>query len=59
MTVPEKVDLVISELFGYMMYNERTLESYIHARKWLKPGGKYFARVNDESIVVLILNKNT
>ena len=39
--LPEKVDLLISELFGYMMYNERTLESYLHAKKWLKPGGKF------------------
>ena len=40
-TVPEKVDVLISELFGYMMFNERTLESYLHAKKWLKPGGKF------------------
>lgn len=25
---------------GYMLYNERMLETYLHAKKWLKPGGK-------------------
>ena len=24
---------------GYMLYNERMLESYLHAKKWLKPDG--------------------
>lgn len=24
---------------GYMLYNERMLETYLHAKKWLKPGG--------------------
>lgn len=23
-----------------MLYNERMLETYLHAKKWLKPGGK-------------------
>ena len=27
---------------GYMLFNERMLESYIHARKWLKPGGRIY-----------------
>ena len=40
--VPEEVDTIISEPMGYMLYNERMLETYIHARKWLKPGGKMF-----------------
>ena len=34
------VDVIISEPMGYLLYNERMLETYIHARKWLKPGGE-------------------
>jgi len=26
---------------GYMLFNERMLESFIHARKWLRPGGTH------------------
>lgn len=37
--LPEKVDVIISEPMGYMLYNERMLETYLHAKKWLKPGG--------------------
>jgi histone-arginine methyltransferase CARM1 len=37
--VPEKVDIIISEPMGYMLFNERMLETYLHAKKWLKPGG--------------------
>lgn len=32
-TLPEQVDVIISEPMGYMLYNERMLESYIHAKK--------------------------
>ena len=42
-TLPEKVDLLVSEPFGYMLYNERMLETYLHAKKWLKPGGEFTA----------------
>ena len=35
------VDVIISEPMGYMLYNERMLESYLHAKKWLKPDGMY------------------
>ena len=35
------VDVIISEPMGYMLYNERMLESYLHAKKWLKPDGKH------------------
>ncbi|XP_019863119.1 PREDICTED: histone-arginine methyltransferase CARMER-like, partial [Amphimedon queenslandica] len=35
--LPETVDVVVSEPMGYMLFNERMLESYVHARKWLKP----------------------
>jgi len=38
--LPEKVDVIISEPMGYMLYNERMLETYLHAKKWLKPGGE-------------------
>lgn len=34
--LPEKVDVIISEPMGYMLFNERMLESYLHAKKWLK-----------------------
>ncbi|XP_032243149.2 histone-arginine methyltransferase CARMER [Nematostella vectensis] len=45
--VPEQVDMIISEPMGYMLYNERMLESYVHAKKWLKPGGKMFPTQGD------------
>lgn len=38
--LPEKVDVIISEPMGYMLFNERMLESFLHAKKWLKPDGK-------------------
>lgn len=28
--------MLISEPMGYMLYNERMLESYLHAKKWLR-----------------------
>jgi len=37
--IPEKVDVIISEPMGYMLFNERMLETFLHAKKWLKPGG--------------------
>lgn len=40
--LPEKVDVIISEPMGYMLYNERMLETYLHAKKWLKPGGNLY-----------------
>lgn len=43
----EKVDVIISEPMGYMLYNERMLETYLHAKKWLKPGGKMFPSRGD------------
>ena len=42
MEIPEQIDMIISEPMGYMLYNERMIESYLHAKKWLKPGGKMF-----------------
>ncbi|VDN59509.1 unnamed protein product [Dracunculus medinensis] len=44
-TLPEQIDIIISEPMGYMLVNERMLESYIHARKFLKPGGRMFPTV--------------
>ncbi len=41
--VPEEVDIIISEPMGYMLFNERMLETFLHAKKWLKPGGKFIA----------------
>ncbi len=38
--VPEQVDVIISEPMGYMLFNERMLETFLHAKKWLKPGGE-------------------
>ena len=56
---------------GYMLYNERMLETYIYARKWLKKGGKmfpstgtlYLAPFSDESlfqvrVVKICIEKN-
>lgn len=45
--LPQLVDVIISEPMGYMLYNERMLETYLHARKWLKPGGKMFPTSGD------------
>ncbi|CAD5210496.1 unnamed protein product [Bursaphelenchus okinawaensis] len=40
--VPEGVDIIISEPMGYMLVNERMLESFVYARKFLKPNGRMF-----------------
>lgn len=45
--LPQKVDVIISEPMGYMLYNERMLETYLHARKWLKAGGKMYPTEGD------------
>lgn len=45
--LPEKVDVIISEPMGYMLYNERMLESYLNAKKWLVPGGKMYPSRGD------------
>ncbi|KAG9337396.1 hypothetical protein JZ751_028817 [Albula glossodonta] len=39
-SLPEQVDIIISEPMGYMLFNERMLESYLHAKKFLKPNGR-------------------
>lgn len=45
--LPESVDIIISEPMGYMLYNERMLETYLHAKKWLKPDGNMFPTRGD------------
>jgi len=45
--IPEKVDILISEPMGYMLFNERMLETYLHAKKWLKPGGNMYPTKGD------------
>jgi type I protein arginine methyltransferase len=63
--LPEKVDIIISEPMGYMLYNERMLETYLHAKKWLKPNGKMFpgrgdlhvAPFTDEALYIEQYNK--
>uniref|UniRef100_A0A8C6U8I2 Histone-arginine methyltransferase CARM1 n=1 Tax=Neogobius melanostomus TaxID=47308 RepID=A0A8C6U8I2_9GOBI len=42
-----QVDIIISEPMGYMLFNERMLESYLHAKKFLKPNGKMFPTIGD------------
>lgn len=44
---PEQVDIIISEPIGYMLLNDRKLESYIYARKWLQPSGLMFPTYSD------------
>ncbi|XP_056591711.1 histone-arginine methyltransferase CARM1 isoform X4 [Triplophysa dalaica] len=44
---PEDVDIIISEPIGYMLLNERMLESYLHAKTWLKPKGMMFPTNSD------------
>lgn len=45
--LPEMVNIIISEPMGYMLFNERMLETYLHAKKWLQPGGKMFPTLGD------------
>ncbi|ESO10254.1 hypothetical protein HELRODRAFT_72919 [Helobdella robusta] len=46
-SLPEEVDVIISEPMGYMLFNERMLETFLHAKKWLKPNGKMFPTQGD------------
>lgn len=63
--LPQKVDIIISEPMGYMLYNERMLETFLHAKKWLKPSGKMFpsradlhvAPFRDDTLYMEQLNK--
>ncbi|XP_039258312.1 histone-arginine methyltransferase CARM1-like [Styela clava] len=46
--LPEKVDVIVSEPMGYMLFNERMLETYLHAKKFLKqPNGMMFPTIGD------------
>ncbi|KYN27723.1 Histone-arginine methyltransferase CARMER [Trachymyrmex cornetzi] len=63
--LPEHVDCIVSEPMGYMLYNERMLETYLHAKKWLSPGGRMFpsrgdlhiAPFSDENLYMEQFNK--
>ncbi|KAK2718669.1 hypothetical protein QYM36_005863 [Artemia franciscana] len=63
--IPEPIDLIISEPMGYMLFNERMLETFLHAKKWLKSDGKMFptrgdlhvAPFTDESLYMEQFNK--
>lgn len=46
-SLPETVDIIISEPMGYMLFNERMLETYLHAKKWLAPNGNMFPTRGD------------
>jgi histone-arginine methyltransferase CARM1 len=47
-TLPEKVDMIISEPLGFLLVHERMLESYVTARdRFLKPRGKMFPTTGD------------
>uniref|UniRef100_A0A8C6Y429 type I protein arginine methyltransferase n=1 Tax=Naja naja TaxID=35670 RepID=A0A8C6Y429_NAJNA len=46
-TLPECVDVIVSEPMGYMLFNERMLESYLHSKKWLKSNGMMFPTFSD------------
>ena len=46
-SLPEHVDMIISEPMGDMLYDERMLENYLHANKWLRPHGKMFPTTGD------------
>lgn len=42
-TLPEQVDVIVSEWMGYMLLRESMLDSVIYARdRWLKPGGALY-----------------
>lgn len=51
-TLPEQVDVIISEPMGYMLFNERMLESYLHAKKFLKNNGKSPTKLFHSRVVV-------
>eukprot|EP00040_Diaphanoeca_grandis_P044253 m.11796 g.11796 ORF g.11796 m.11796 type:complete len:510 (-) comp8982_c0_seq1:331-1860(-) len=65
--LPEKVDLMISEPMGMALLNERMLDSYVCARKWLKPLGKMFPTkamlytcpFNDEMLFQELCNRSS
>ncbi|XP_008583726.1 PREDICTED: histone-arginine methyltransferase CARM1-like [Galeopterus variegatus] len=46
-SLPEAVDVIISEPMGYMLFSERMLESYLHSKQWLKSNGMMFLTFGD------------
>ncbi|XP_076027709.1 histone-arginine methyltransferase CARM1-like [Genypterus blacodes] len=44
---PDMVDIIVSEPMGYMLLNEKVMESFLYARKWLKPNGLMFPSFGD------------
>ncbi|XP_051283246.1 histone-arginine methyltransferase CARM1 [Dicentrarchus labrax] len=44
---PDMVDVIVSEPMGYMLLSDRLMESFLHARKWLKPNGLMFPSYGD------------
>ena len=57
--LPELVDVVVSEPMGYMLFNERMLETFLHAKKWLKPDGTRHMSIQLTSTSHWILNVNS
>ncbi|KAJ3584612.1 hypothetical protein NHX12_015107 [Muraenolepis orangiensis] len=45
--LPHMVDVIVSEPIGYMLLHERKLDSFLYARKWLKPNGLMFPSSGD------------
>lgn len=39
-TCPDMVDVIVSEPMGYMLLSGKLMDSFLRARKWLKPQGK-------------------
>ena len=53
---------VCSEPMGYMLFAERMLETFLHAKKWLKPGGVLYycacIKLNESQLFVVSYRKN-
>lgn len=50
----ERVDVLVSEPLGTLLFNERMIESYLFARdNFLKPGGKGFRSTAVLSVLFL------
>uniref|UniRef100_A0A670ZX00 Uncharacterized protein n=1 Tax=Pseudonaja textilis TaxID=8673 RepID=A0A670ZX00_PSETE len=56
-TLPESVDVIVSEPMGYMLFNERMLESYLHSKKWLKSNGESICLQIYQSLSALVAPK--
>jgi len=41
------VDIIISEPMGILLVNERMLESFLYAKKWLKPDGRMYPTMSN------------